>query len=378
MADVDFSDIESTTAWFELQSPEMRCTMTSRAALRVMANIGSADDIHNEPLALAVQRAILTSAVRGVEHTAKVQRELGHSSHGAALFINTVEDDALAVDSEVHGAALTADSVPVLSAAKAAVLAVNSARNAAHAVAHAADDFHGAIVRAASLAATQTDSTFKAERLMQTAVWIGCPVPDAVFLNHGVFMQSLYCHPDWAFWADWYRGMWDGTFRDWDLATEVALIPDEIWEGEDALAKVAEAIREIEAKRALSSQIKAFREAQAHTSADAFRPARGHNNPPELIDEPQLVKRVEIVWSALDTLAQEAEAETPDKGKALQALVIVRDWFFTACIYVGRKADLMIDTTIKWGIPVLGGGYLATHPDKLQKIIELAEIWLKP
>ena len=44
--------------------------------------------------------------------------------------------------------------------------------------------------------------------------------------------------------------MWDGTFRDWPLAIEVALLPDNLWEGEDALAKVAEAIREIEARRA--------------------------------------------------------------------------------------------------------------------------------
>lgn len=215
-------------------------------------------------------------------------------------------------------------------------------------------------------------------RLLQERIWGDQVLPQMLVDSKVATENLLQSDLDWTFWLHWYSQVWDGTFRDWELATEVALIPNEVWEGEDALAKVAEAIREIEAKRALSSQIEALREAEAHTSADTFRPARGHNNPPELIDEPQLVQRVEIVWTALDTIAQEAEAATPDKGKALQALVIVRDWFFAACIYVGRKADLMIDTTIKWGIPVLGGGYLATHPDKLQKIIELAEIWLKP
>ncbi|WP_299651747.1 hypothetical protein [uncultured Tateyamaria sp.] len=41
--------------------------------------------------------------------------------------------------------------------------------------------------------------------------------------------------------------MWNGTFRDWDLAVEVAKIPNDVWEGENAVAKVAEAIREIKA-----------------------------------------------------------------------------------------------------------------------------------
>ncbi|WP_299771505.1 hypothetical protein [uncultured Tateyamaria sp.] len=83
---------------------------------------------------------------------------------------------------------------------------------------------------------------------MTLPAWSGSTPPDAIFLAHGIFMQSLYNHSDWDFWARWYRGMWDGTFRDWDLATEAALIPNEVWEGEDAVAKVAEAIREIEAR----------------------------------------------------------------------------------------------------------------------------------
>jgi len=42
--------------------------------------------------------------------------------------------------------------------------------------------------------------------------------------------------------------MWDGTFRDWDLAIEVAKIPNQFWEGEDALSKVAREIERIKAE----------------------------------------------------------------------------------------------------------------------------------
>jgi len=45
---------------------------------------------------------------------------------------------------------------------------------------------------------------------------------------------------------DWYQQVWDGTFRDWDLAIKVAKIPNEFWEGEDALSKVAQEIERIE------------------------------------------------------------------------------------------------------------------------------------
>lgn len=57
----------------------------------------------------------------------------------------------------------------------------------------------------------------------------------------------------WRFWKRWYLAMIDGTWRDWDLARDVALIPDEVWE--DGAAAVAKAIKEIEdARKPLSSQ----------------------------------------------------------------------------------------------------------------------------
>ncbi|WP_415404335.1 hypothetical protein [Tateyamaria sp. SN3-11] len=247
MSEVDFSDQESATAWFEAQSDEKRCAMASRAALRMVANIGRVDDPSRHRLALSVLRAIITSAACGVGHTAEVRTML-HSAARSATFSARSSDSAAlsAIPSSIRSAALSADSAARSAAASAD--SAFSARAAAFSARSAAFSAHSA--RSAAFSATQTDAAFDPEALVRSAVWSGTPVPDAIFLAHGVFMQSLYSHPDWAFWAQWYRGMWDGTFRNWELATEVALIPDEVWEGEDAVGKVAEAIRGIEAERA--------------------------------------------------------------------------------------------------------------------------------
>ncbi|WP_299602170.1 hypothetical protein [uncultured Tateyamaria sp.] len=92
------------------------------------------------------------------------------------------------------------------------------------------------------------DTKLFANELLETPVWTDAELPPVLATNHMAFLSFLNEHQDWAFWLSWYSQMWDGTFRDWDLATKVALIPNEVWEGEDAVAKVAEAIREIEAR----------------------------------------------------------------------------------------------------------------------------------
>ncbi|WP_139837758.1 hypothetical protein [Roseovarius litorisediminis] len=48
-----------------------------------------------------------------------------------------------------------------------------------------------------------------------------------------------------------------------------------------------------------------------------------------------------------------------------------------ACLkWCARKGDLVVDTLIKWGIPAVGGGYLALNPDKVSALIEAVEAWL--
>ncbi len=52
---------------------------------------------------------------------------------------------------------------------------------------------------------------------------------------------------DWAFWSRWYLAILAGTWSDWELCRDIALIPDDIWE--EGPAAVADAIRKIEHQR---------------------------------------------------------------------------------------------------------------------------------
>lgn len=382
MADVDFSNEKSAERWFETQSVEMRCVITSRAALRVLANVGLIDDTRKEALTLYGLRAILSSAGRGLGRPSDV-KELERSARSAASAASATYSAYSAVDSAYSAAdsAASARSTAYSAAAYSAYSAADSAYSAAYSVRSAADSAAASARSAAASARSAADSalSFDADQdvgvLRSRWVWAGADVPQAIEDTHVTFLTYLQSHDDWRFWHRWYSQMWEGTFDDWDLAIEVATIPDAAWE--EGLSAVAEAIREIEARLALGPEIRALRMSEAHITSEDALPPRGHNNPPELIDGPQMVTRVEVVWTALDTLEAEAEADTPDLSKASEALLVVRDWFFEACKYIGRKADLVIDTTVKWVIPVAGTGYLATHPDKIQKVIELAETWLR-
>lgn len=57
--------------------------------------------------------------------------------------------------------------------------------------------------------------------------------------NHSIFLTLISENPNWSFFRNWYAAMWDGTFDNWDLAHEVALIDNDVW-GEGLAAVAAE------------------------------------------------------------------------------------------------------------------------------------------
>ncbi|MGB0903866.1 MAG: hypothetical protein ACPGVJ_03120 [Mangrovicoccus sp.] len=64
----------------------------------------------------------------------------------------------------------------------------------------------------------------------------------------------------WAFFADWYEGLLRGEEPDWSLLEQIALLPDDEWEGEDAPKKIAGHIERILEKRRLQELAKALAE----------------------------------------------------------------------------------------------------------------------
>ncbi|MFK7838226.1 MAG: hypothetical protein AB8B60_18610 [Sulfitobacter sp.] len=60
------------------------------------------------------------------------------------------------------------------------------------------------------------------------------------------FQERLRSDQDWEFWGDFFAAILDGKPIDGEVIQEVAQIRNEAWEGEDALAKVAAQIRDIQ------------------------------------------------------------------------------------------------------------------------------------
>lgn len=176
----------------------------------------------------------------------------------------------------------------------------------------------------------------------------------------------------WDFWKRWYNGLLDGQPLDWDLQREVALIPDDDWDkGAEHIARL---IAEIEARFALKARIRELEDELARASGD--RLGIGGNNPSEAIeDAPSVAKELAIIWAPLQDLKSEVERDTPNLSSLARLLTLLSDALRHGLGWCASKADLIVDTSIKWAIPWTGG-YLALNPDKLAAVIEAGKRWV--
>ncbi len=122
----------------------------------------------------------------------------------------------------------------------------------------------------------------------------------------------------WSFWLRWWEGVLSGNHLDWELQREVALIPDAIWQqGPEAVAR---AISDIEARQGLFREVTYLRmqvealHARLTADAEAGPAHRGHNNPPELVEVPEVVAaQVAELIPVLREAEQELARPVPDK-----------------------------------------------------------------
>ncbi|WP_170417166.1 hypothetical protein [Ruegeria atlantica] len=130
--------------------------------------------------------------------------------------------------------------------------------------------------------------------------------------------------------------------------------------------------REIEKIEALFSVRQSLSELEKDRSA-VFANSRlgiGGNNPPEKVELPSSVQdNYAIIWAVADEVAEQAEAEEPNKSLLLSALKKLTEALKFCLSWVGQKADLAVDTLIKWSIPATGG-YFVLNPSKFQALIE--------
>jgi hypothetical protein len=133
----------------------------------------------------------------------------------------------------------------------------------------------------------------------------------------------------WAFWATWYDRAMAGDPLPWDLQEQIALIPNEIWE-----------------------------------------------TGPEAVADPETCAQVVVIWESIAGLKEEVNAEKPDAKRVATLIERLSAALRVVFVWCGRKMDLAVDTTIKWGIPAAAGGYFYANPYKAEAVLKAAQDWL--
>ncbi len=188
--------------------------------------------------------------------------------------------------------------------------------------------------------------------------------------------SAFFNDPIFSFWREWRQGFLDGKPMDWELQRRVALIDSSIWKAGPKAVAV-----EIEKIQARWNVEKALNEVRAGFESTALsRHGMGGNFPPEAITDKEYAQSITLIWDATEDLSKELEKERPEKDRINAILQALQKGLAGAIKWVGRKADLVVDTTIvttiKWAVPTVGGVYVAANTEKIQALIKALEDWL--
>lgn len=244
MSEVDFSQYDEATDWFLEQNREVRATMSCRAALRVLCSyrIGSSMPLDN--LDMAVFRACLTAATGGLGRYEDI--DWSDAAKRAALFaqpaVSASSSVSLSAASSATCAAEAAD--PSRLYGDSAACAIADAANAADPSVRCLRTAAASTARSATFSAVSWDSDHL-NILFSSKLWSGADVPTMILTNHEALLEKLRHDPAWAFWLQFYVGMWNGTFAEWDLAFKVIQIEEMDWEA--GFEHVGDLISEISA-----------------------------------------------------------------------------------------------------------------------------------
>ncbi|WGS22486.1 MULTISPECIES: hypothetical protein [unclassified Bradyrhizobium] len=100
----------------------------------------------------------------------------------------------------------------------------------------------------------------------------------------------------------------------------------------------------------------------------------GHNNPPETLDDTEIVESLREPVAALHAELGEPNPSISLIKKAGEALAKTA---LASIKWGGKKIDLAIDISIKTGIPAVGAVVAATYNDQIHKAIDVVISWLK-
>lgn len=245
MSWVDIRNPEQAEPWFAEQTPERQCLMASRGALRVIVATCAFAHPQKKMLMLACLRAALISSVfgsRNLPDPSSIRRE----AEAARAAIELAVSNAGRVAG--HHSSLS-EKIVAIGAAKAigaSAIAVFSPDDARLAFWAPLNGIQNEVPYDIVFSFCREDIAQGEGDLRNSPIWNGRSVPSSFAQRTQSWLSHIDSQTDWSFWHRWYKQMTSGTFQEWDLAIEVAKIPDEVWKGEDAVARVAEAIQAIE------------------------------------------------------------------------------------------------------------------------------------
>ncbi|MEP1521676.1 hypothetical protein [Ascidiaceihabitans sp.] len=258
MAEVDFSDLKSATAWFKRAGDIDTGLITSRTVLRVLPNVlfSNEDSLNDSTLVLC--HAALVACSRCVISSEEMPTlSLSHNLGGHILpplwYLSSAAFQSLASQGDAQAAA-KAISFALRSSLEAQKTTPSSAQ-ADRLVFEDTDPIrptsfmqHQDVLGVLAYEVQELRYLRRANRspkeLFNSPLWQGHPIPRDILRNHEDFSDFLASKPEWAFWRDWYLGIWRGDFDKWSLAFEVVKISDNIWNaGPEAVAAEIERIQ---------------------------------------------------------------------------------------------------------------------------------------
>ncbi len=337
-------------AWLETQPQEVCVAIAWREAMRVLP-LGMDLDLfaRADLFVLAVLRNNLAA--------------------GAAAAVATGNLRRAAADARIYGGRAFETFSKSVAALNSAAFTAFSASDKAVTYAYSNSAWPGGLQYSSLAAFADVDRDPAA--LMVSEILVPQDVKAEIFEYFAQRRSALAAVGPWEFWGRWYARAMAGDPLPWDLQEKIALIPNEIWEaGPEA---VAEEIARIEAASELRQRIAEVEAEQANVAEK--RLGIGGNNPPEEIDDPETVQQVVILWESIAGLKEEVEANEPDAERVAALIERLAAALKTVIAWCGRKADLIVDTTIKWGIPT-SGGYLVMNPAKAESVLKAAQTWL--
>lgn len=228
MTATDLSDFDTLKDWLTPFSKQKRSMLMCRANLRVFQHLCLFPFADPEDILVPCFRALITSAAQARGFSGPYSKKLRGIGWKAEQAI-----DAAAADSPAD---FPGDSAgyAVSGLRRSTGLATDTIAEAAQSAEEAAPGKGAAAMHRAVLA----DGNLAEDAPVWGPVWAKGTCPRQLRKYHRTFLMALEDDSDWVFWRRWYKEMRKGTWEDWGMVQEVALIEKKVWKsGKKAVAK---------------------------------------------------------------------------------------------------------------------------------------------